>query len=91
MEDKQLILSDPHHLESSAKAIASHRHELEFLYELIRWRLAHCDQEKNEWNADNPFYWRFAHDYLIFDYFHRAVDVSSSCSGISGRRGTLLF
>ncbi len=57
---KQLILTDPYHLESSAKAIADNRHELEYLCGLIRWRLDHCDQEKSEWNADNPFYWRFA-------------------------------
>ncbi|MCU7905938.1 MAG: tetratricopeptide repeat protein [Candidatus Thiodiazotropha sp. (ex Epidulcina cf. delphinae)] len=57
---RQLILTDPYHLESSAKAIADNRHELEYLCELIRWRLDHCDQKKSEWNADNPFYWRFA-------------------------------
>lgn len=57
---RQLILADPQDLESSAKVITTHRYELEFLQELIRWRLEHSDQEKNEWNTDNPFYWRFA-------------------------------
>jgi tetratricopeptide (TPR) repeat protein len=57
---RQLILTDPYHLESSAKAIADNRHELEYLCGLIRWRLDHCDQKKSEWNADNPFFWRFA-------------------------------
>jgi tetratricopeptide (TPR) repeat protein len=57
---RQLILADPQDLESSAKVITGHRYELEFLQELIRWRLDHSDQEKNEWNTDNPFYWRFA-------------------------------
>lgn len=57
---RQLILADPQNLESSARVIATHRYELEFLNELIRWRLEHNDQEKSEWNTDNPFYWRFA-------------------------------
>jgi tetratricopeptide (TPR) repeat protein len=57
---RQLILTDPQDLESSARVIATHRYELEFLNELIRWRLDHSDQEKSEWNADNPFYWRFS-------------------------------
>ncbi len=57
---RQLILANPQNLASSAKVITSHRYELEFLQELIRWRLDHSDQERNEWNTDNPFYWRFA-------------------------------
>jgi tetratricopeptide (TPR) repeat protein len=57
---RQLILADPQDLESSAKVITTHRYELEYLYELIRWRLDHSSHEKNEWNTDNPFYWRFA-------------------------------
>ena len=57
---RQLILADPQDLESSARVIATHRHELEFLNELIRWRLDHSVQKKSEWNTDNPFYWRFA-------------------------------
>lgn len=57
---RQLILTDPCHLESSAKAIADNRHELEYLCGLIRWRLDHCDQKKSEWNVDNPFFWHFA-------------------------------
>jgi len=57
---RQLILADPQDLESSAKVIATHRYELEFLHELIRWRLEQSSHEKNEWNTDNPFYWRFA-------------------------------
>jgi tetratricopeptide (TPR) repeat protein len=57
---RQLILADPHELESSATLITTHRYELEFLNELIRWRLDNSDQKKNDWNQDNPFYWRFA-------------------------------
>jgi len=57
---RQLILTDPQDLESSATLITTHRHELEFLNELIRWRLDNSDQKKSDWNQDNPFYWRFA-------------------------------
>lgn len=57
---RQLIHADPQELVSSAHLIQEHRHELEYLAELIRWRLELRDQEQNEWNADNPFYWRFA-------------------------------
>ena len=57
---RQLILADPQELESSATLIATHRYELEFLNELIRWRLDNSDQKKSDWNRDNPFYWRFA-------------------------------
>jgi hypothetical protein len=28
--------------------------------DLIAWRLKLRDQEQDEWNEDNPFYWRFA-------------------------------
>jgi len=57
---RQLILADPQTLESSAMLIATHRHELEFLNELIRWRLDNSDHKKSDWTQDNPFYWRFA-------------------------------
>ncbi len=57
---KQLILADPQDLISSAHLITEHRHELEYLTDLIAWRLKLRDQEPTEWNEDNLFYWRFA-------------------------------
>src|SRR5690606_35809534 len=58
---KALIQADPQHLVSSAELVAEHRYELEFVRELIDWRLELCDdQERNDWNGDNPFYWRFS-------------------------------
>jgi tetratricopeptide (TPR) repeat protein len=57
---KQLILADPQLLFSSANLIRDHRHELGFLAELIQWRLRLCEQERDKWNDDNPFYWRFS-------------------------------
>jgi len=57
---KQLILADPQDLVSSSHLIKEHRHELEYLADLIAWRLKLRDQKQNEWNEDNPFYWRFA-------------------------------
>jgi tetratricopeptide (TPR) repeat protein len=57
---KQLFLTDPQHLLSSAQLIDEHRHELEYVQELIGWRLKLRHQKKSDWNQDNPFYWRFA-------------------------------
>jgi len=57
---RQLMLADPQDLMSSAQLIQEHHHELEYLADLIHWRLKLRDQKESEWNADNPFYWRFA-------------------------------
>ncbi|MBL4846149.1 MAG: hypothetical protein JKY65_11530 [Planctomycetes bacterium] len=57
---RQLALADPRWLFSSAQLIKSQRHELTFLRDLIDWRLQTCDEEEDEWNRDDPFYWRFA-------------------------------
>ena len=57
---KQLILTDPQHLISSAELLSEHRQELEYLRELIDWRLKAPAKEPNQWNGDNAFYWRFA-------------------------------
>lgn len=45
---------------SSARLIQEQRHELEYLADLIRWRLELCQQQEDEWNGDNRFSWRFA-------------------------------
>lgn len=57
---RQLILADPQDLVSAAHLIQEHRHELEYVADLIAWRLKLRDQPPSEWGADNPFYWRFA-------------------------------
>ena len=57
---RQLILADPQELHSAAQVISDQRLELEYLADLISWRLELCEQEKDEWNEDTPFYWRFA-------------------------------
>jgi tetratricopeptide (TPR) repeat protein len=55
---RQLILTDPQEIFSAAKLIQENQHELEYLDELIQWRLKSRRQEPDEWNADNQFYWR---------------------------------
>ena len=55
---RQLGLADPQSMHSAAELIAAHRMELEYVRDLIDWRLAVCDQEPNEWNGDNAFFWR---------------------------------
>ncbi|MEE4603424.1 MAG: hypothetical protein V2J65_19230 [Desulfobacteraceae bacterium] len=77
---RQLILTDPQELFSAAQLIRENRHELEYISELIQWRLDMRRQEQNEWNADNQFYWRNllqgnkvppeAEEYAA-DYYHR--------------------
>lgn len=57
---RQLILVDPQDLVSSAEVVREHHYELEYLSELIEWRLRTRDQTENTWNADNAFYWRSA-------------------------------
>lgn len=57
---RQLILADPQDLESAAHVIQEHHHELAYLADLIAWRLKLRDHPPSEWDADNPFYWRFA-------------------------------
>src|SRR5690606_22233398 len=56
---RQLALTDPRWLHSSAQLVTAHRHELTFLRDLIDWRLEACDQKKDQWNGDDAFFWRF--------------------------------
>jgi tetratricopeptide (TPR) repeat protein len=56
---RQLVLNEPQWLFSSAELLQQHRYELEYLIELIRWRLKLCDTEPDEMNRDNEFYWRW--------------------------------
>lgn len=56
---RQLMLADPQDLMSAAQLIQEHHHELEYLADLIHWRLNLRDQKEIKWNADNPFCWRF--------------------------------
>ena len=56
---RQLILTDPQQLQSAARVIQEHQHELEYLLDLIQWRLKLRDQQPTQWDADNAFQWRF--------------------------------
>jgi tetratricopeptide (TPR) repeat protein len=56
---RQLIWTDPQHLFASAEIIRESRYELEFVRELIDWRLSLCGQQEDQWNKDNQFYWRY--------------------------------
>ncbi len=57
---KQLILNDPQSFLSSAQLISDNQYELDFIKEIIDFRLMTKDQEPDEWNKDNPFYWKLA-------------------------------
>lgn len=57
---KELMVADPQMLVASARLLQANRYELTFLRDLIDWRLKTCDTAENEWNQDNPFYWRTA-------------------------------
>ncbi|PRQ05689.1 tetratricopeptide repeat protein [Enhygromyxa salina] len=54
---RQLGLADPQLMYSAAELVSEHRVELEYLRDLIDWRLKLCDQEPNKFNGDNAFYW----------------------------------
>lgn len=56
---RQLVLNEPQWLFSSAELLRQHRYELEYLTELIGWRLKLCDTKPDEVNRDNDFYWRW--------------------------------
>jgi tetratricopeptide (TPR) repeat protein len=55
---RELLLADPQTLISSARLLQGQRRELEYVKKLIDWRLSLTDQKENEWNRDNPFFWR---------------------------------
>jgi len=56
---RQLVLTDPQDLTPSAEVIQEHRYELEYLADLIRWRLKTRQGLATDWNSDNRFLWRF--------------------------------
>jgi tetratricopeptide (TPR) repeat protein len=56
---RQLMLVDPQDLMPSAHLLEEHHHELQYLADLIQWRLKLRSQKEHQFNADNPFYWRF--------------------------------
>ena len=55
---RQLGLADPQDMHWAAELLSEHRMELEYLRDLISWRLSVCEQEPNDFNGDNAFYWR---------------------------------
>lgn len=57
---RQVVLADPQELMSSAGLLSEHRGELEYLCELIQWRLRAGAPTANEFNGDNEFYWFYA-------------------------------
>ena len=63
---RQLGQADPQSTYSAAELVSSHRLELEYLRDLITWRLEVCEQEPGEWNGDNEFFWH--HRVLSCDY-----------------------
>lgn len=54
---RELMLADPQSLMSSARLLQANRLELEFLHDLLGWRLELCEQKEHEFNKDDPFYW----------------------------------
>lgn len=55
---RELLVADPQDFIASAHLLGEQRHELEYVRKLIDWRLRLSDQQENEWNRDNPFYWK---------------------------------
>jgi tetratricopeptide (TPR) repeat protein len=57
---RQLAITDPQDLATSADVIRKHRHELAYVGEMIAWCLKTSDPPISEWTADDCFGWRFA-------------------------------
>jgi len=57
---RELMLTDVQLLVSSARLVQESRTELEYLGELLKFRLDTCAQEESDWNRDNPFHWLFS-------------------------------
>ncbi len=57
---RQLVLADPLGSSAARQLVDDQREALEYLRELIDWRLAAPAQVENEWTADNTWFWRFA-------------------------------
>ncbi len=55
---RQLGMADPQSMYSAAELLCAHRMELEYVRDLLDWRLQVCAQEPSRWNRDNAFYWR---------------------------------
>ncbi len=54
----QLEFADPQSMYSAAQLLSEQRIELEYVRELIDWRLQLCEQDESEWNGDNAYFWR---------------------------------
>jgi tetratricopeptide (TPR) repeat protein len=57
---RQLMLTDPQDLSTSAQVIQEHRFELEYIANLITWRVKLRDREQSKWTTDDEFCWRYA-------------------------------
>lgn len=55
---RELLIADPQELMSAARVLQEQRFELEYVRDLIDWRIKLADQKPSEWNADSPFYWK---------------------------------
>lgn len=78
---RQLGVADPRSTHAAAELIRGHRCELEYLRDLIDFRLQVCEQKPNPWNGDNEFFWR--HRVLSSDYPPDIIDLTS---GLYARR-----
>ncbi|MCK5689150.1 hypothetical protein KAI87_07765, partial [Myxococcota bacterium] len=54
---RELLVANPQTLMSSSRLLQDQKYELEYLRDLIDWRLSCADQEENEWNKDDSFHW----------------------------------
>ncbi len=79
---RRMALTDPQMLHSSSQLIEEHRHELAFLQKLIDWNLSMPVKEPNQWNKDNPFYWRAT----LHDDGRVPPDVEEMATGYYERR-----
>ncbi|HUT54438.1 MAG TPA: hypothetical protein VM658_13700 [bacterium] len=57
---KEICLLNPQDSISAATVIQDYQYQLEFLNELLQWRLDTRNQQRDKWNQDDAFFWRYA-------------------------------
>ena len=57
---RELLLTEPHQLSSTGELLRDQRLELQYLREVLDWKLALPARSEEDWSADGPFFWRFS-------------------------------
>ena len=56
---RELLLANPEDLAAASAVLTAHHDEMQFVSDLLAKRLTAKEVKFNEFNRDNPFYWRY--------------------------------